>query len=111
MEASFQSEYGLALGDIFCGGLSLRRAAVLARNLSPGCALYREMGGAVSVSDETQAVFALTNRVTDLLWSAFGGKRQGRPEPLRAPEFGWRDAEEARREAAEAKATRWMSRQ
>jgi hypothetical protein len=101
----------LELANIFSGHLSLRRAAVLARHLPPGCALYRETGGAISVSDETQAVFALTNRMTDILWQAFDGKQHSKPKPLRPPELGWRDLEEARREAAQAKATRWMSRQ
>ena len=86
IEADFQHYYGIHLGDLFTGDLTLRRFAALLYGLPPGCATWRMQGGELAWTDETRAAL-MTRHAVETLQSSFSKKPREIPIP-KPPEWG-----------------------
>ena len=108
LEADFQAIYRLDLTQVFTGGLSLRRVAVLIEGLPLGSGLRRRLGGDAAWSDEISAIFAATHRLEQIIIGVMGGKKSSVPKPVKPPPPGWFEEAEAKRQAREGRARRWI---
>ncbi len=90
---------------------SVRQLAAMMAWLPPGCALWRSLGGPLSLSAEAARLDIIDYRLRVLAWQQTedGSKGRNRPEPPEAPPY----AGERRRAAAEAerKASAYLRRQ
>lgn len=111
LEADFASEYGLNLTDLWRGGLSFRRAAVLATQLPAGSRLWQATGGPRAWSDEYHALMVVANRVERLEWrkTEDGAKGKNPPGMYETPPFV--GDEQAKASRADMKAQRFIQRQ
>lgn len=108
IEADFQRFYGIYLGDIFTGQLSLRRFSVLLYGLPPGCSTWRVQGGPLAYSDETQAALWVQHAV-QVFMSSFQKNPKEVPAPT-PPEWGHVEKAEAKRETAHRRLDRFRNR-
>lgn len=99
LEADFQSEYGVALGGLWRGDLTIRRAAVLAAMLPPGSRVWVQMNHDDAWSTTDYLLAALLDR----------GRTDEKQKPVPRP-ADMRD-KQAKLEAAWAKADRALARQ
>lgn len=108
IEADLQRYYGVDLGDLWRGRMSMRRCMVLIAGLPPGAGLHRATGGDRAWSDTTRAVMEGLWRIECTLVSALGGSSlPDRPKP---PEYGWQEAERARVRRTEERIARHKAR-
>lgn len=108
MEADFQHYYGLDLIDFYRGTLSPRRTAVLALNLPPGAAVWREYGGPLAWTQDNHLQAAEIYILQLANWQRTG-KSGNKPKPLTPPD-GANKAVKAR-DRIEARAAAYLERQ
>lgn len=89
LEADLASEYGIDLVDLWRGGLTLRRAAVLATQLPAGSRLWQATGGPKAWADEYQALMIVEWRLQILDWrqTEDGAKGKNPPDMQEPPPF------------------------
>lgn len=111
LEADLAAEYGVDLVDLWRGGLTLRRVAVLATQLPAGSRVWQATGGPRAWSDEYHGLLAVMNRVERLEWrkTEDGSKGKNPPQMQEPPPFVG-DAQ-AKASTADAKAQEFMRRQ
>ena len=106
LRASLLSEYGVRLGEV--RSWPAREVADLVAWLPPGCALWRDVGGPASLSDESRTLQLLDYSVRVLDFHTRQGKGP-KPKPPEAPAY----AHERRAEQAvmDRKAAAYLRRQ
>jgi len=87
----------------------MRRAGVLIRNLPDGSLLRQYMGGAAAWSPVERAIYLQGNRIEGMIVMANGGKKNQVPDMVQPPEEGWVAKAQARQEAIQARAERWVA--
>lgn len=110
LEADFQAYYHTDLCQIFAGGLSLRKASVLASQLPGGSRLRARLGGQGAWSDEVAAILVSGWRTQCAVIGAAGGKRANMPKPPEPPRPGWVDEAREREEKRKQKLARVIGR-
>lgn len=108
IEADFQRYYGIHLGDLFTGELSIRRFAVLFWALPPGCTTWRFQGGDLTWSTETVAMLNVA-RAVEQFQQSFADKPKKVPMP-QPPEWGHLEKEAGNIETTERRMKRFLSR-
>lgn len=111
VEADLASEYRIDLGDLWRGGLTLRRAAVLTHQLPAGSRLWQATGGPKAWSDEFHALMVVEWRLQILEWrkTEDGSKGKNPPQMQEPPKFVGDEQKKAH--TADAKARQFMRRQ
>lgn len=109
IEADFQRYYQIYLGDLFAGGLTLRRFSVLLYGLPPGSATWRTQGGPLARSDETQAALMVMHAV-QTFQSSFAKKPKEVPFPD-PPEWGHVEKAEEKATAMSRRMAKFLDRQ
>jgi hypothetical protein len=84
---------------------------VLVKQLPPGARLWRAHGGPAAFSDAVTSIHYEGYRIMTGIMQALGVKKRKLPDPITAPEPGWREAAEARAERSRRKAANWLARQ
>ena len=110
LEADFHSEYQLDLCGVWRGELSLRKAAVLIRQLPPGSRLHRAHGGESAWPDDVAAIHLQGNRLVDALYAVHGASTSKRPKPVEPPEEGWQEKARENESKAQRKMENWLKR-
>lgn len=80
-------QFGVDLDDLYCGRMSLLKAADLAFNLPPGSAVWRFLGGPQSWTVQ-EHLSALIEHNTRILWwmkTKDGGKGSNSPKAVEPP--------------------------
>lgn len=112
LEADFVAYYpAVDLLDLWRGGLTLRRAAVLAMQLPAGSRLWQATGGPKAWSDEYHALMVVQWRLQILEWreTEDGQKGKNAPQMEEPPPFVGDELQKA--SAADSKAQEFLRRQ
>lgn len=111
LEADLASEYGVDLVDLWRGGLTLRRAAVLATQLPAGSRVWQSAGGPKAWADEYQALMVVEWRLQILDWrqTEDGSKGKNPPDMQEPPPFV--GDEQAKASKQDLRAREFMRRQ
>lgn len=66
------------------GSLSTRKAAVLLIHLPRGASIYRHMGGAMAITDETEASWLVEHTLRMQAWGQAPKSKRGKQPEMRA---------------------------
>lgn len=105
IEADFQHYYQIHLGDLFTGGLTLRRFSVLLFGLPPGAVTWRAQGGDLAWSTEAHAALMVRHAIQQFQ-EGFAKNPKDIPVPT-PPEWGHLEAAAEKRSTEERRMRRF----
>jgi hypothetical protein len=97
--------------NLWCGGLTLRRAGVLATQLPAGARIWQATGGPKAWSDEYHALMVVQWRVQILEWRQTEDGQKGKNAPVLQEPPPFVGDEQKKAHTADVKAREWMRRQ